>query len=1179
LENLAPTPPRVKIPLCSPPPDEAQELAALRAEALLSHKADLLGSYFLNRVDAVAVLPPWGYASPGRGELADLLRSHLSGAMARGEFRSRGEWRGTRQAWRLGSYAPSPDNLTRWICFDFDGGNDHKFPLQDALAEALRTIEAARALGLVAYLERSGGGAGWHVWIFFESPIAAAWARRLGMLVVPKDAPLAGGGLADVERAQGIELFPKQDEIPEDKFGNMVWLPWWHGAKPGGNEFYALREGEEGLEAGAPFVPADFVPTPIEVVRRALGEFCTSPAPRRRRTDDKAGPAVEPRDFTPQGLEELAEGLGAALRALPEVTGDVWRPLLGELLQRGVAPSLLPDLAAEIARRAGDKPRKRWGMARQKAEAFTSGEGRLERAGALKARYPSVLAALDGLLEPAEVLPARFREQWQEAERRAEEAGAPVSLAEGAEILKRALLEAEASGEVLVAVSPCGAGKSTVARAVAAELPGVTAVAAPMHDLAREWRDSLSEAGTPWARLFPGPAKRGLLDDSGERVCKVPLPVAEAVLSTGIASQKFCARCPHKAGCLASSGAEGASEPAVVLGTHAEPPTVDATARVWFDEMPALVETKQVEREALQALAAGCQSLGTFTRKVTAEAAQAVLDWLASPSTTDPLLGHRSDLRRLCDQGPHKAPRAQLNRATLPEDDYTPAGQRTAQRDGAAWGAARWLMAAALYDLPIRAQNGAPFYTLPTKAALVARGAPRVAILTATPGASAEALSEALGRPVRLVRIQIKEDATIERVWKPRAFGGRAALLPHGRPDWERLSTALADSLEGLRARPWVKRVLLGSLKPVAVAARLVAAHRQGETPNPADVDAWREICGVTAPAELKQAQAALAPLLGELEARGGRLEAAHYGAVRGLDGWKEFDAAIALGEQFPSLEEFEAAKEAAKAAGKPEPTFADYQAPVAAELEQFFGRLRAASRKAPAWLLCVGSVLPEGWSPPNARVDYRSKGRPAVEAGNRPGTEAAETWEPSVISISSRTSGESLQNAIAGSSPLSPLSLYSNLSTSAECAGTARNDSEKHNEQNDRFTLARLRELVERLGGVTRAAEATGTWKSSLSRWYRGERAAPPSMFYALEEALAARGEPEPPSTPAAPAPEEPKPRPHHHAPRQLPRPELAGNGVQVVNEEKQAGLPIGKSSHGSTSAGVIGASPPMVA
>ena len=202
----------------------------------------LLRRWFFNRTDRVAILAPWGKPCPAvpEGTLEDLLRAHTGGdaaplvRVACTHARSTTSMEGR---FRLGSYAPALDGTTGWLCIDLDGPG-HASALADPDAAARRTLGAFEAAGLPAYLERSGGGAGWHVWCFFAPPIPASEARALGRALAPPDAPLAGGGIADVVKARGIEVFPKQTKIRPTGYGHAVWLPWWHGAPGGANQFY-----------------------------------------------------------------------------------------------------------------------------------------------------------------------------------------------------------------------------------------------------------------------------------------------------------------------------------------------------------------------------------------------------------------------------------------------------------------------------------------------------------------------------------------------------------------------------------------------------------------------------------------------------------------------------------------------------------------------------------------------------------------------------------------------------------------------------------------------------------------------------------------------------------------------------------------------------------------------------
>lgn len=201
-------------------------------------RAGLLKSFFISRATvAVNVNIEACPASPA--DLDALLLTHVAGHQAPetnitvSTKSTKGSYLGR---FRVGSYVQGDDDLCRWFCLDLDGGSEHKRPLLDPLAVALDCIIKAQALGLTVYLEKSGGAKGWHVWGFFSQPQPVEVARLIGLGCCYTEAKLEGGGIADPLIGVGIEVFPKSFQAKET--GNMVWLPWWSAAKPGGSLFY-----------------------------------------------------------------------------------------------------------------------------------------------------------------------------------------------------------------------------------------------------------------------------------------------------------------------------------------------------------------------------------------------------------------------------------------------------------------------------------------------------------------------------------------------------------------------------------------------------------------------------------------------------------------------------------------------------------------------------------------------------------------------------------------------------------------------------------------------------------------------------------------------------------------------------------------------------------------------------
>src|SRR5262249_39286314 len=174
---------------------------------------------------------------------------------------------------RVGTYSPAPDGLTRFGVIDCDGGGRHGNPLADPLGVALQILDRLRRVGITASLERSGSGTGWHVWVFLDSPLPASRVRRLLLAVIPRDTFLANGTTADASANRGLEVFPKQNSIAGDGLGNMVWLPWWHGAAGDGNLFHEV--GPDGEIA--PFYPDGFDTVTEADLDEALRRVGTAP--------------------------------------------------------------------------------------------------------------------------------------------------------------------------------------------------------------------------------------------------------------------------------------------------------------------------------------------------------------------------------------------------------------------------------------------------------------------------------------------------------------------------------------------------------------------------------------------------------------------------------------------------------------------------------------------------------------------------------------------------------------------------------------------------------------------------------------------------------------------------------------------------------------------------------------
>src|SRR5438270_3324501 len=162
------------------------------------------------------------YRPKGRISLSrETIRRHLEGQIT------------------IGLYAINPANQRcKWVAIDADYPN--------ALEDLLKLQWELRQDGVKAALEKSRRGG--HLWIFADQPLLArdcrlyihGLARRLKVPI--KGSRLAQDSTANsVGLTDGIEIFPKQDEVPAQEFGNALRAPlgvhravpkrfWFYGA-------------------------------------------------------------------------------------------------------------------------------------------------------------------------------------------------------------------------------------------------------------------------------------------------------------------------------------------------------------------------------------------------------------------------------------------------------------------------------------------------------------------------------------------------------------------------------------------------------------------------------------------------------------------------------------------------------------------------------------------------------------------------------------------------------------------------------------------------------------------------------------------------------------------------------------------------------------------------------------
>lgn len=126
----------------------------------------------------------------------------------------------------VGVYPLLADETCWFLAADFD-----KSAWKDDVAAFKETCDS---LGVPVAIERSRSGNGAHAWFFFNAPVSANVARRMGCYLLTET--MSRRHQLSMESYD--RLFPNQDTMPRGGFGNLIALPLQHEPRQGGNSVF-----------------------------------------------------------------------------------------------------------------------------------------------------------------------------------------------------------------------------------------------------------------------------------------------------------------------------------------------------------------------------------------------------------------------------------------------------------------------------------------------------------------------------------------------------------------------------------------------------------------------------------------------------------------------------------------------------------------------------------------------------------------------------------------------------------------------------------------------------------------------------------------------------------------------------------------------------------------------------
>ena len=350
-----------------------------------------------------------------------------------------------------GLYPLLDDDSCQLLACDFDGPG--------WALDASAYLDAARAAGTPAVLERSRSGDGGHVWVFFADSVPAASARRVGVFLVREAMTVR----AELDLSSYDRLFPAQDFLPRQGFGNLIGLPLQGECRRRGTTVFLDPANLEPYGDQWEFLSslAPMSAQAVTALADSVGDLAVGPVSRTYRRPARSKthrPAPNP----------IRASAGASL----------------SIDNIGLPTDLIAALkhAASLANPEFYE--------RERNRFWTGKTPRLIRC------YREELGLLHlprGLRPQAEAIAAEVGSRLEIADRLPDVQEVAIDLAAELRPDQRKAVKELTSHELGVLVAPPGAGKTVIACAVIAHHRVPTLVIVDRQPLVDQWRDRLSQ--------------------------------------------------------------------------------------------------------------------------------------------------------------------------------------------------------------------------------------------------------------------------------------------------------------------------------------------------------------------------------------------------------------------------------------------------------------------------------------------------------------------------------------------------------------------------------------------------------------------------------------------------------------------------------------------------------------